>query len=499
MIWKSPEACASTQNLRRAATRSEEAIAEDAAIAQERQLPAVKTRRIFDSFTVALSPVCEEWPTGVVNDMHRFMSEAMTDTFFAKAEEIDSELMLRYVVISKLSIDHDLDECIAHATIGNGVASFTDPVDKTPDEDQVNEWALEAMTENLVPLILASVPPDSEDESSLRLISTVTLPTPSTEDPEIVEVPPTQSPSQFPSPEVVNEDDQDDQDDQDEGQTQDEQIVVAEQPISSESGRKKVGTLLVACVAVGVLATTLLIGSYVFQRRRRKDHYFPEQHPRLDDDGQKSDEDAISFHTDNSPESDELKEISPVVAATLAVKRAVPGDEGSIGSQSETSFTIQTEAGDTSALKSIATNSSGANLWNGVPLVSPESFEYQRSANNLQKDMLTSTWSGRVSSSQGAGRDSVLQPSYFSASQERRRRRMELLGPAEPQTPPPIQKLNSLSRPAEMIRNSPSGFIFQTPDSDEEVVMGSIVPPRAKARNSEVGFDLSRNEPLFET
>lgn len=50
---------------------------------------------------------------------------------------------------------------------------------------------------------------------------------------------------------------------------------------------------------------------------------------------------------------------------------------------------------------------------------STESFERERCV-NLQKDMLTSAWSGRMPSDRSPQMDSVLQPSHFSAAQERR-------------------------------------------------------------------------------
>ncbi|KAL7559314.1 hypothetical protein ACA910_002482 [Epithemia clementina (nom. ined.)] len=149
-------------------------------------------------------------------------------------------------------------------------------------------------------------------------------------------------------------------------------------------------------------------------------------------------------------------------------------DNRSYADGSESSFTVATEAGDSMALKSIPYNDnsagvfglpsgnssgSGGSFWptgsdgsffeqtppppppssefseeqilqQGVLLSSPESFEYDRPV-NLRKDMLTSAWSGRMPSSaheDSIRNDSVLQPSYFSASQERRRRRLEDFG-----------------------------------------------------------------------
>ena len=107
-------------------------------------------------------------------------------------------------------------------------------------------------------------------------------------------------------------------------------------------------------------------------------------------------------------------------------------DDGRSRADSESDWTVATEAGDSTALKSLHNNKSLANpqtIGTGtIPMSFAESFERDRQI-AISKDMLTGLWSGAVSPGQRNGRndntqsESVLQPSHFSASQERRVRR----------------------------------------------------------------------------
>ena len=104
-------------------------------------------------------------------------------------------------------------------------------------------------------------------------------------------------------------------------------------------------------------------------------------------------------------------------------------DDGRSLAGSESDFTVATEAGDSTALKSIHTKSllvgQSSGMKSGIQMALSESFERDRHL-SISKDMLTGMWSGAV---QRGGRndnvqsESVLKPSHFSASQERRVRR----------------------------------------------------------------------------
>jgi hypothetical protein len=136
------------------------------------------------------------------------------------------------------------------------------------------------------------------------------------------------------------------------------------------------------------------------------------------------------------------KRMSPVTAATMAVARATSELEcRSMAEMSDSDFTVSTEAGDSAALKSIGGGGGGgvagyagglsffargggsgnSNMMTVPPMVTAESFEHDRQV-SLRKDMLTSPWSGRMPSIRTSQQESVLQPSHFTASQERRLR-----------------------------------------------------------------------------
>ena len=104
----------------------------------------------------------------------------------------------------------------------------------------------------------------------------------------------------------------------------------------------------------------------------------------------------------------------PRMESSTPVSRVTTDDSRSIA-DSESSWTVATETGDSAAVYSVATHPSAA-------LASTESFEHDRKV-YLQKDMLTTTWSGGQHNTAGfvSHSESVLQPSYFSVSHERRR------------------------------------------------------------------------------
>jgi hypothetical protein len=92
---------------------------------------------------------------------------------------------------------------------------------------------------------------------------------------------------------------------------------------------------------------------------------------------------------------------------------------------SESSFTVNTEAGDSMAIKSLPNR--------GPPTteaLSSESFERDLRV-KLRKDMLTSSWMSQTPSGRAIQMESVLKPSHFSASQEQRERQFDNVEEAE--------------------------------------------------------------------
>lgn len=154
---------------------------------------------------------------------------------------------------------------------------------------------------------------------------------------------------------------------------------------------------------------------------------------------------------------------------------ALPGvsEDGRSLADSESEWTVATEAGDSMALKSIYPNSLLQNLGQGgvgnnhdLGLTLSESFERDRQV-AITKDMLTGQWSGAVSHNRngrgGPQSESVLQPSHFSASQERRVRK--------------AAKAAAATDTNDIINDSMlDDLVFEQAHEDEEQ-LGQVSPP----------------------
>lgn len=103
-------------------------------------------------------------------------------------------------------------------------------------------------------------------------------------------------------------------------------------------------------------------------------------------------------------------------------------DTRSVADESESEWTVATEAGDSMAIKSIHPTGSALAMTPNNPTTSElamsESFERDRQV-AISKDMLTGKWSGNLTNPSGkaAGNsESVLQPSHFTAATEEQER-----------------------------------------------------------------------------
>lgn len=119
-------------------------------------------------------------------------------------------------------------------------------------------------------------------------------------------------------------------------------------------------------------------------------------------------------HRNNTPQSNER----------FGMRRTIDNShDGRSIAGSESEWTVATEAGDSMAIKSIHPNVLVPNSPNTSALMLSESFERDRQV-AITKDMLTGQWSGNVTNQRGTqtSTESVLQPSYFSATVERQNR-----------------------------------------------------------------------------
>jgi hypothetical protein len=177
----------------------------------------------------------------------------------------------------------------------------------------------------------------------------------------------------------------------------------------SRSGGDGASTALSVSVAIAgvaiLLLTALLVKSH---RHRSKEAVTPI-----------SLETTAAHSFDSGGHSSNSRPLRPILhLPTVPEEASSQGRSGSVVDstdlrslpESESSWTIATDVGDSTALQSGMTHASAA-------IVSAESFEHDRQI-YIQKDMLTTSWSGQNTS---MGRktshlDSVLQPSYFRAS-----------------------------------------------------------------------------------
>lgn len=124
--------------------------------------------------------------------------------------------------------------------------------------------------------------------------------------------------------------------------------------------------------------------------------------------------------------------LSPIKVSSL-MSCYDDGNKSLAGSESD--FTVNTEAGDSAAIKSLChVNHNDSTYKEAKKMIATESFQRERHV-SLRKDMLTSAWSGRGNGNSGSGttnnagtlcatrihNESVLAPSHFSASEERTR------------------------------------------------------------------------------
>lgn len=330
-----------------------------------------------------ISPTPKELPRNSIISIHGHIRDVMTARFVVKTEEI-SELDFRYVAISNINASFNEMNLTSIITVGEGVVSFADSSEKTPSTEEVNKWARDAVVEDLLQRL--------QGDDDLYFITTVGTP-------------------------QVNGQNNEEAEEPGEGPT----FSVGPPVKTTDSPSDKTSLYLIIAGGGLVVLISLIVGM-TFALKGPKKLVEP-HHNEGKDRSENSDEIYGSENTDDSPGSDEHREISPVLAATLALESTLSENDHESLAATESSWTINTDTGDSGGIKDLSTNNSD-DLLRGLPTTSPESFEYDRHI-SLRKDMLTSPWSGRLPSNQGVNSDSVLTPSHFSVSQEKKRRELE--------------------------------------------------------------------------
>ena len=132
---------------------------------------------------------------------------------------------------------------------------------------------------------------------------------------------------------------------------------------------------------------------------------------------------GLSTSTASSTEHSGPSPAMQIVAGKPGILGAAPMvlDDGKSLDGHESDFTVNTEAGDSTAVKSMTPQKlyHPANIFTNMER---ESFERDRQV-CIRKDMMTSTWSGGTQHPQPPQNESVLEPSHLTASQARQERR----------------------------------------------------------------------------
>ena len=335
-------------------------------------------------FSVRLAPTPLEWLPQTLNELYDVIHDVIVAYI---GDRTPTGLSMRYFVMTEIGVQ-DANGNISILRIGEGAAAFdvTAP-DRasvvTPTQEEIETWMREALDTNLVPAVNAMMAEnyDSTDFVDVQQARFISL-----------------------SESAV-------------GGLQDGSIK--EEASRSSSSRSTANAALASSVAVAGVAI-LLLGALLVRAYRQRTR------------------EAVAPFALETAASDSLDtaEVSARNRSSLRPSRQIPlANEGirsdsarprtssqadsfdmrSLG-ESESSWTMATEVGDSLAVQSVVTHQS-------IAAASTESFEHDRQV-YIQKDMLTTTWSGQNASGVGnPNAESVLQPSHFRASSERKSHR----------------------------------------------------------------------------
>ena len=164
-------------------------------------------------------------------------------------------------------------------------------------------------------------------------------------------------------------------------------LTRGEAPVSSGSDA---GAGLYVGVTLACVLSVLLVALFVQKKRRRAMAY--------EDEAKQQEIGASPARTEVSRDS---------LPSPMVPIPSLSMTDDSIVNDSDSEWTVNTEAGDSAVLQSV--------LPTPPPIVAAESFDRPV---HLRKDMLTSAWSGRAPSARQPQSESVLKPSHFSVATE---------------------------------------------------------------------------------
>lgn len=312
-------------------------------------------RVLIDAFLIELQGMSTSLTEVDLGDLLTVLESTASDYLMEKSKD---DVPLEYVKFGRLVQEFRADDASFVAVdVQNGVARYTDH--PAPDSNRVQNWVQESLSEEyLLPRL------NSHPNANLRSVTgtSATLKYPS--------LPATASSTK----------------------------ATEQEP--SGMGAAAMGAIIGSLG--GILIVGMMVGGFLLVRKRRNQS-------QVVNVGEASEADVDNFKPPTNFNNERY-----------GMRRAVadPDTRSIAGSESE--WTVATEAGDSMAIKSIHPNGIVPSSPNTGALMFSESFERDRQV-AITKDMLTSQWSGKVTNQRGPtpSSESVLQPSYFSASVER--------------------------------------------------------------------------------
>ena len=374
-------------------------------------------------FFVKLAPTPLTLDGKLLNEFYVILQEFLRETI---NDETGNGLPLLYFVMTDISPE-ETEGNVSTLSVGEGAATFG-PVTRNgnndniplPKQEQIEAWLRTAIDTRLVDKLQDT---DFYYVQEARFVSAAES-----------------ASNRGPNNSIVDE-------------------VAGVTPSTAKNGNSRADAALRASVIMAGVAIILLGALLVRSHRQRQREMpptvvlendtcasqAPQQQPRIE--SIPSEPDTIPVvaatpirNTSSSPE-EEVASSPP----------RTPSDARSLA-DSESSWTVATEMGDSAALHSVATHPSQA-------IVSTESFEHDRQV-YLQKDMLTTAWSGNNANGGPVLSESVLQPSHFSASQGHRRSWVDT-------------------------DESPRPFIFASHDADAEMGEEVFLMPEEKGHEDD--------------
>ena len=342
--------------------------------------------------------------------------EAVIENYMLQQKIDPTKITVDYLYLREISSVRSGSQTTLMFT--GGVVNFSDlqsgDGEKIPSKEYVNEWVKEAINSVLAIAL--------QETSSFSYVQTATY----------VELVPNVIPEDPPGNSVGDDGNPSTSDG--DGKSDAPGIVQEPWQASTPTSDPDNTGAIVGSVIAGVVLVSLL-AFFVYRRRQSgQEKYF--EHPQ---DGEIVHHNSLQLKEEGMEDNSTLNisqeteaELPPPPGALLKMN-SVPDDGRSLAG-SESDFTVNTEAGDSAALKSLS-HAIPEDIGTGAVVgtqraVHTESFERERPI-NLRKDMLTTSWSGHVygggmSNTRSAQNDSVLTPSHFSASEERQQRKQQV-------------------------------------------------------------------------